>query len=575
MRRQESQTYEFGPFRINNAERLLRRGPDPIPLPPKTIETLLVLIENRGQVVEKEELLRRIWPDSFVEEGSLAHNVSTLRKALGETVEGTPYIETIPKRGYRFVVSVRIISTSGGPSLAVLPLENLSHEPATDFFADGMTDELISQLMKIEALRVCSRTTVMAYKGAAKPLRDIARELNVDWVVEGAVLHSGDRVRITACVIDAAVEKPLWAETYEREMRQVLALQSEVAADIARQIRVTVTAPEQARLAKSRAIDPEAYEAYLRGRYFWNKRTRDALGRAIEYFRQAVDKDPTYAPAHCGLADTYALLGSVGYDVLPPGKAMPLARAAAISALRIDDSLPEAHVSLGYVKLSYEWDWTGAEQEFRRAIELNPSLAAAHHWYGHCLFSLGRLEDAAREMKRALELDPLSLACNLGVGWSFYYARKYDQAIEQHQKTLEMVPDLPIVLYELGLAYQGKKLYQEALSKFEEAYAISGGEPAAAMLRGHAYALLGRTVEARRELATLEEKSKRAYVPVIYRAFIHAGLNDHDTVFAYLEQAYQDRSNYLIYLAVEPSLDSLRSDPRYQNLMQRMGLVAI
>ena len=308
-----------------------------------------------------------------------------------------------------------------------------------------MTDELISYLMRIEALHVCSRMSVMVYKGVTKPLRQIAQELNVTWVVEGTVLHSGDRVRITARLMEGATEKHAWGDSYEREIRDVLALQAEVARNIAGEIGASLTVPERDSFASVRPVNPQAYETYLRGRYFWNKRTRIELKQSVRYFRQAIDEDPTYAPSHAGLADTYSLLGSIGYDDMPPSEAMPLAKAAANEALKIDGTLAEARASLGYVKLSYDWDWTGAEIEFKRAIEMRPSCATAHHWYGHCLLAMGRIEEAGSEMRRAQELDPLSIPFNLGIGWSFYYARKYDQAIQQYRKILEIAPNLPMV----------------------------------------------------------------------------------------------------------------------------------
>ena len=457
-------------------------------------------------------------------------------------------------------------------SLAVLPLINLSGEPADDFLADGMTDELISRLMKIRALRVSSRTSVMAYKAVNKPMRQIAEELGVDWIVEGAVLRSGPRIRITARVIDGRTEEHLWAERYEHDMRDVLRLQSEVAVEIAHQVQVTMTAPERDRLTNARPIDPEAYEAYLRGRFFWNKRTRDELKRAVHYFALAIERDPTYAPAHAGLGDSYALLSTTGYDALPPREAMPLAKRAAQDALRLDDTLAQAHASLAYVLLSYDWDWQNAGEEFARALDLDPAYATAHNWYGHCLFAQGRLNDAMEQMERARQLDPLSVPCNMGVGWALYYARKYDEAITQYRKTLEIAPDLPMVLYELGLAYQQKGLLDEARAVFEKAHSLSGGEPAAVMLLGQFHGLLGREKEARQELAKLEGIAKQRYVPALYTAFVHAGMSDNDAAFLWLEKAYEERTNYLIYLAVEPSLDKLRSDPRYPALVRRIGI---
>jgi len=571
--KQGKQFYEFGPFRIEENERLLRRGQEVVALPPKAAELLLALVERHGEAVRKEELLDVVWRGTFVEENSLAQNVYLLRKALGDH-PGAQYIDTIPRRGYRFVAPVRTIREDHGRprSLAVLPFANLSRDGSHDFFAEGMTDELIGCLMNIEALRVASRTSVMAYRGVPKPLRQIARELDVDWIVEGAVIESGGRVRITVHLIEGATETQLWAEEYEKDLRDVLALQSAVARDIAREIRVTVTAPEQSRLAKSRSVDPESYDAYLRGRHFVNKRSPDDLKRAVDYFRTAIDKDPTYAPAHAGLADAYAMLGSVGYDVLPPREAMPRAKAAAVQALEIDETMAEAHASLGYVKLSYEWDWFGAEEQFKRAITCRASCASAHLWYGHCLFALQRLEEAAREMRRALELEPLSIPCNLGVGWSLYYERKYEEAVAQYRKTLEISPDLPMALYELGLCYQNMRRYDEALAAFQKGHEMSRGEAASVMLLAHLHALNGRYEDARRHLATLEAMATQTYVPSLYMAFVYVGYGDSDRAFAWFERAYQERSSYLIYLAVEPSLDVLRSDSRYAHLMRRLGL---
>jgi TolB-like protein/Tfp pilus assembly protein PilF len=574
MKQQEKHSYEFGPFRIEQGERLLRRGTEVIPLAPKAIETLLVLAASGGRVVEKNELIQRVWPDTFVEEGGLARNISLLRKVLGEGPDDHQYIETIPRRGYRFVapVSESREDRAASRSLAVLPLANLSNDPAQDFFADGMTDELISFLMKVEALRVSSRTSVMAYKGVSKPLRQIARELDAQWVVEGTVLHSGGRVRITARLIEGASEKHLWAATYEKDMRDVLALQSAVASDIARKIRVKVTPPEKVLLAQVRPVVPEAYQDYLRGRYFWNNRTSDGLKRAREYFLQAIEKDPTYAPAHSGLADAYAVLGSTGYDVMAPREAMPLARKAATDALGIDDSLAEAHAALGYVTLVYDWDWAGAERELLRAIELNPGYASAHQWRGELLMGLNQPEEATKAFKRALDIDPLSIPCNLGLGWSYYFSHNYDLAIEQYQKTLEIAPNVPMALYGLGLSYYHKHLPEQGSAAFQRALTSFGGEAAAVMLMGVAHAFAGNRQAAEKDLAQLRELSRQKYVPAVYSAFIYAVLDDLDHAFEYLQKACDERSSYMIFLNVQPALDNVRSDPRFQNLLKRVGV---
>jgi TolB-like protein/Tfp pilus assembly protein PilF len=573
---QTKQFFEFGPFRIGRGERLLRRGDEVVPLPPKAVDLLLALVERGGDVVGKEQLLTLVWPDTFVEEGSLAQNVSLLRRSLGETEPGQ-YIATIPRRGYRFVSPVRALGDerTGRGSLAVLPLANLSGDPAQGFFADGMTEELISCLMRIEALRVASRTSVVAYRDTNRPLRQVASELGVEWVVEGAVMQSGRRVRITVRLIDGSSERQVWAETYDRDMSDVLDLQSAVARDVARHIRVHVSASEQAHMTTRRRIDPDAYDAYLRARHFWNKRTREDLRRANGYFRSAIDADPTYAPAYAGLADTYALLCSTGYDVMPPTDAMPPARAAALRALELDDALAQAHASLGYIRLSYEWDWKGAEAQFERAIACNPSYATAHQWYAHCLFSMGRLGEGAAQMRRALELDPLSVACNMGVAWSAHYARRFDDAIAQHLRTLEIVSELPMVLYELGLAYQNRGRHADALAVFERAHRLSGGEAASVMLLAQHYAFTGRQAEAQEYLAALEAMARERYVPPLYMAFVHAAGRNASEAFAWFERAFEERSNYMIYLAVEPTLDPIRADPRYQALLRRVGLDAV
>lgn len=565
--------YEFGPFRIDVAERILRCGAEVISLPPKAVETLLVLLESGGQAIAKETLLDRVWPDTNVEEGSLTQNVSLLRKVLGERNNQT-WIDTIPKRGYRFAIPVTTIrdAVAHEPSLAVLPLDNLSSDLSQDYFAAGITDELISSLMEIDGLRVCSNTTSVAYKRVNKPLRQIARELDVDWVVEGSVLHFAGRVRITARLIDGRIEKHLWTGTYEKDMRDVLALQSEVTRDIAREIRLTIAKPEQSRLGKLRPVDGAAFDCYLRGRFFWNKRTRDGLQRAVRYFRQAIDLDPTYAPFHAGLADAYALLGGIGYDAMPPHEAMPLAKAAANNALQIDATLAEAHASLGYVKLSYDWDWSGAEKDFRRSIELNPSYSTSRLWYGHHLMVMRRPDEARKEFTRAVELDPLSVPCSIALGYSFYCARQFEEAIQQYRKTLEIAPEVPFAFYELSLAYSGRRSYEEAFAEAQRGYRYSGGEAAAAMLVGRSHALLGRRQEARGELARLERMMKETYVPSLYRACIYSALEEPDKAFDSLRKACDERCNSLIFMNIEPLLDNLRADPRFQTLSAQVGL---
>lgn len=568
-----SQHFEFGPFRICPAERLLRRGEEVIPLPPKAIDTLLVLAANAGRAVEKMEIIQHVWPNTFVEEGGLARNISLLRKTLGDH-DGKAYIETIPRRGYRFIAPVTDLAAEppSKRSIAVLPLTNLSPEPADEYFAAGMTEALISYFMKIEALRVCPRTTSALYKAASKPLREIARELQVDHVVEGSVLQANGRVRITASLIRSADETSLWSATYEKQLEDVIALQSDVARDIAREIRVTLSPPEAEMLRASRAVDPEAYQHYLRGRFFWNQRTRDSLIKARDYFQRAIRRDPTYAPAHAGLADTYALLGSIGYDVMPPHEAMPLARQSATTALETDSSLAEAHSALGLLKLVYDWDWQGAEQEFLTASALNPGYAAPWHWQGELFLSKAQPEQAMQAFQRAIELDPISTPGNLGLGWSYYFSRRFEQAVPQFERTLEIAPNLPMALYGLGLTYFHLRQELMGIDLFRRADLSTGGDAAAIMLLAVTSAFVGNRAESVRHLARLEEASTHIYVPAVYFAFVYAISNDLDHAFSWLDRAYEERSSYLIFLRMQPALHNLRVDPRYFELLRRIGL---
>jgi TolB-like protein/Tfp pilus assembly protein PilF len=468
----------------------------------------------------------------------------------------------------------RLLGRTASPrieSLAVLPLENFSRDPDQEYFADGMTEALITDLSKISALKVISRTSVMQYKGVKKPLPQIAKELNVDAVVEGSVQRSGDRVRITAQLIGAPADTHLWAESYDRDLRDILALQDDVARAIANQIKVKLTPQEQVRLASARPVNPEAHEAYLKGRYYWNKRTEEGFHRAIEYFSEATQKDRNYALAHAGMADSYILLGE--YGLLPPKEAFAKAREAATKTLELDDTLGEAHTALATVKGDYDWDFPGAEREFRRAIELNPSYATAHQWYGELLSALGRHEEALAEIKRAQQLDPLSLIINEAHGEVLLHAGQDDLAIEQLRKTLEMDPNFAFARFVLGWAYVRKGAFADAIPEFQRATTLSpeitwnkGG-------LGHAYARAGRSAEARKLLSELKEHSRRRYVSWWDFAAIYAGLGEKDQAFTCLEKAYEQRDPRLVqWVNVSPSLDPLRSDPRFADLLRRIGL---
>jgi eukaryotic-like serine/threonine-protein kinase len=454
-------------------------------------------------------------------------------------------------------------------SLAVLPLENLSHDPEQEYFADGMTEALITDLSKIGALKVISRTSVMQYKGAKKRLPEIAKELNVDAVIEGSVQRAGNRVRITAQLIRAATDTHLWADSYERDLQNVLALQDDVAQAIAEQIRVRLTPQERTRLTGGRIVNPQAYEMYLKGRYFWNRRTRDALPKAVDYFQRAADIDPTYALAHVGLADSYVVLGVNQF--LTPSEAFPKAKRAALKALELDSALAEAHTSLAFV-LAREWDWAGAEREFQRALELNPGYSTAHHWYSYFLTMMGRHEEAIAEARRATELDPLSLVINANLGVVLYYAGHSDEAIRQGLRTVDLDPNFYIAHFNLGLAYKKAGIFDKAIAELERARALSGNNPMPLAALGAVYGFSGRKAHAEKVLMELRELSKRGYVSPYLLAGVYTGLGEKEQAIEWLEKAYEERDSLLPWIKVSPTFDSLRSDPRFQDLLRCIGL---
>ncbi len=456
-------------------------------------------------------------------------------------------------------------------SLAVLPLENLSRDPDQEYFADGMTEALITELAQIESLKVISRTSVMQYRGAKEPLPQIAKQLKVDAVVEGSVQRSGDKVGINVQLIYAPTDQHLWAKSYERDLRDVLTLQRDVASAIATEIRVKLTPQEQVHLAHAHAVNKEAYEAYLKGLYFSDRRTQEGLTKGIEYFQQAIALDPNYALAYAEMADSYDGLG--GYlGFLPPRDSLPQAKAAAVKALEIDDTLSQAHYSLAQTKLYYEWDWSGAEREYRRAIELNPNYAPAHQGYGTYLEALGRFDEAIAERERAQGLDPLSAFRTADVGYPFYWAGQYDQAIEHYRRALELDPNFFWSYLWIGEAYVEKGMHEEAITEIRKAAALSAGNARVQATLGYAYAVSGRRREALGVLNELKVRSQQSYVSPYFIALIYAGLGDNDRTLDWLEKAYQERHPYLAFLKLEPVFRNLRSDPRFQELLRRVGL---
>ena len=634
----------FGTYEVSFQSGDVRKSGLRIRVQQQPMKLLEILLEHPGEIVTREELRSRVWPNESFGDFDQALNISIgkLRSALGDSAENPRFIETLPKRGYRFIADVSVIDADARPrrqeplsgdlpttdpglkikdvgsavapkrrlwptrsvigalaliiiitiitlsilsvwrlrsrapastgirSIAVLPLENLSGDASQSYFADGMTDELITDLAQISALRVISRTSVMVYKGARKPLPQIARELNVDAVVEGTVLRSGDQVRITAQLIEAATDKHLWSQSYEGELRDTLALQNRVASAIADQIRINLTPQEQAALKNVKVVNPDAYESYLKGRYFWNKRTADGLKVALAYFKQAIEEDPKYAQAYSGLADTYALLGDWQYAVMTPKEAFPKAKAAAIKALELDNTLGEAHNSLAFVLDGFDWDFDSAGKEFQRGIELSPGYATAHHWYAWHVSLLGRYDEAIAEMRKAQNLDPLSLIINADLAEVLVLAHSYEESIQQSRKTIEMDPNFALAHNQLAQAYLQKHMYDEAVAELQQAVKLSGNSPTCMANLARAYVASGKRNEAVKLLGDLKKRSNPGYSNASEIAMIYASLGDTDQAMNWLEKGYEERFNPGVLL--RPGFDPLRSDPRFQILLRRIGL---
>lgn len=458
-------------------------------------------------------------------------------------------------------------------SIAVLPLVNLSGDSQEEYFADGMTEALIGELGKVSALRVMSRTSVLGYKNTKKTLPQIARELNVDALVEGAVLREGGRVRVSAQLVRAKPERRLWADRYERDVSSILALQRDVAQMIAAEIRATLTPEEKVLLSGGRPVNAASYEAYLKGRYHWNKASGTALLQARAYFEEAIDRDPGFAHAYVGLANTYAWAYRWDAPSLPaPRDAFPRAKAAALKAIALDATLAEAHASLAYIKEAYDWDWEGAERDYRRAIELNPSYPNVRHWYALYLTIPRRFAEAFAHMKRAEELDPLSRAVRRGKGWLYLWSGEYDRAIEQWRMTLELDADFPQAHYALAIAYAQKGMYDDAINSHRKAIALAGETPRTLAILANAYGKAGQKGEALQILGDLNERAKREYVSGYHMAIGHIGAGNKEEALQWLEKAFQERDPWLGEMkAASFWLDELRSDPRFKDLVRRVA----
>jgi TolB-like protein/DNA-binding winged helix-turn-helix (wHTH) protein len=660
--------YEFGPFVLDPGERLVRHGAARMELPPRAFDTLLVLVENSGRLLEKDVLMRTVWQETVVEENNLSQVVYLLRKALRDGEDGARYIETVPKRGYRFVAEVRQLETangngrggngfgpiaaassSGNPgsqavdaaagsksdgdsrpaavagangfegpaqnsagrrgwmlglmgglaivtvaallqwagwrqrlfggadsgpirSVAVLPMQNLSNDPNQEYFVDGMTDELITDLAQIRELKVVSKTSIMQYKGTRTPLPEIGRELGVDAVVEGSVLRSGDRVRITAQLIRAASDRHIWAESYDGDLKDVLSLQARVAEAITNQVKLNLTVEESSRLRRAPAVNPEAFDLYLRGRYAWNQRNPEGFGKAIEYFNQAIEKDSNFALAYSGLADCHTLLTLYGGG--PSNLAE--AEAAAEKALQLDSTVAEAHTSLAAVKVLRNWDWQGAEQEFHRAIELNPNSAQAHHWYGNLLLGPeGRHEEAIAELERAQELDPLSLIIKADTGFAYFLAGRSDLALQAYQKVVAANPNFLPVHFYLAKYYLQSGQHDLWLKESAEDDRLAGAvDRAQSLEQSYAQGGFRAAMEAmaKSSRAVSVANDKRFQMDSCGSAEANATLGRNGLALSALEDCYRWSEPDLLYLKVDPAWANLRAESRFQNLLGRLHL---
>jgi DNA-binding winged helix-turn-helix (wHTH) protein/TolB-like protein/Tfp pilus assembly protein PilF len=622
MSQQESHSYEFGRFRLKTAERVLLREGELVPLTPKVFDILVTLVEHGGQVVAKDDLMKRVWPNTFVEEGNLTQNISLLRKALGESPGGVQFIETVPRRGYRFVADtsqswddkvgqsapepdpapvVSIPNTTsqpagskrtplyalaagvlvlglvglvyfttgsgktGGPtpiqSIAVLPFAQESSDPDAEYINDKIAESLINSLSKLPQLRVVPRSVVAGYKGREIDPRKVGQELNVRAVVTGRLRRHGDIISIQADLIDLENVAQLWGQHYDHKLSDVLLVQDDISRDIFENLRLKLNVEEKKQL--------EAYRLYLKGRNAWNKRTGDALQQAIEFFNQAIAIDPNYGAAYAGLADCYNML--VVYGRLQPKEGFPKAKEAATRALEIDEGSAEAHTSMAFIKFRWDWDRAATEREFQEAIKLKPAYAPAHQWYSSYLVAVERFDEAIAEAKRTEEVEPFSFVASSHLGWIYYLSGQNDKAIEQCKKILELDPNsFPARRY-LGLAYEAKGMYPEAIAEFQTGVKLSGS-PLMLALLGHAYAVSGKTAEAKQVLTDLQQLQDQRYVSPYTVAAIHAGLGDQVQAFKWLETAVEERDIWLMNLKVDPVFAKLRTQRQFTDILARIRL---
>ena len=637
--------YEFGPYRLDTAERLLLRDGQPVPLTPKAFEMLVVLVERSGHLVEKDELMKVVWAEAFVEESNLTNNVSVLRKLLGQGENGRSYIETVPKRGYRFMVPVKELSSEalvvekrtltrvvteemvadGSPqsligadeaierppirrtqrsvwpwlliallavsltiagffiyrafasksvfrieSIAVLPFKNESGNPDVDYLSDGITESLINSLSHFSNLSVKARSTVFRYKDKTVEPQIVAEDLSVQAILTGRIAQRGDDLTLYLSLVDGRNGNQLWGQRYDRKLADLIALQNEIGHDVSQKLRLRLSAGDEQKLRKEYTSNAEAYQLYLRGRYYALKRTLPETQKAIAYFEQAIAADPAYALAYVGLADAH--VSSLAAS-LPSKEVFPQARAAAQKAIEIDDTLAAAHAQLGFIMFWYDWDWAASENNIKRALELDPDDADTHLFYAHLLSNSGRHAQALAEAKRARELDPLNLRINALEAQFLIHAGRTDEALTRLQQTLEMDSNYFLAHLYASSAYIEKGMYSEAISEARKASEISGARSShSEAFLGYALAKSGKEVEARSVLEELLKSSAERYASPYHIALVYNGLGRRNEALAWLERAYVERSTGMVFLKVEAKWNNLRSDPRFQDLLRRVGL---
>jgi DNA-binding winged helix-turn-helix (wHTH) protein/TolB-like protein/Tfp pilus assembly protein PilF len=590
--RESPSVYEFGAFRLDPSERLLLRDGRNVQLAPKVFDTLIALIENSGRLVDKEELMSRLWPDTFVEEATLARNISDLRKALGESTGEQKFIETVPKRGYRFtgevkcnrleqpmviverhfrtrmVIDEHLDADAGVTSIAVLPFRPITAEERDEYLELGIADALITRLSNVSQIVVRPTSSVRKYIGVEQESVHAGQELRVGHVLDGSIQRAGDRIRVTAQLVSIADGRSLWAGKFDERFTDIFGVEDAISEQVANALVLKLTGEEKRLIARRDTDDAEAHRLYLKGRYYWNKRTRDGYEKGIEHFNQAIEIDSSYALAFAGLADCYSMLGRFG--LVQPVEVMPRAVSSAGTALQLDDTLAESHASKALAGHIYGWNWAEAEHHYKRAIELNPHFATAHHWYGVFLAEMGRAEESIAEIELAQNLDPVSLIIGADAGMILYLSRDYDQAVEQCRATLSMDPNYFRARMWLGCAYEQKGLYQDALVEYQTARSLDDS-PYVLEWLARAHALSGNQIEANRIIEELAALSYRVYVDSYYLASVYIALGKKREAIAKLEKACRERSCWLSRLRVDPLFDNLRHTAGFEDVLSSVG----